>query len=88
MTTDLLTLIGRAIERLQRCVALFETSERDTGAEHLAAVIEEIDDYIEIADEDPLLLLASLPSERVREGLLNVRTDLASVIDELHRAGE
>jgi len=80
---DLLTLITRAIEQLQRSIALFELSDREDGAEHLATVIGEIDEYLEISDSDPLLRLASLPPSHVRDGLLHVRSDLASVIDEL-----
>lgn len=80
---DLLTLITRAIEQLQRSIALFESSERAGGAEHLATVIGEIDEYLEISESDPLLRLASLPPSHVRDGLMNVRSDLVSVIDEL-----
>ncbi|MFC2077379.1 hypothetical protein ACFLTM_01030 [Candidatus Bipolaricaulota bacterium] len=82
-TADLLTLIGHAINQLQRCVTRFEASEQESGLRHIATVIEEIDRYLEASDEDPLLRLASLPKARVREGLLDVRTDLASVIDTL-----
>ncbi len=85
-TADLLTLIGHAIDQLQRCVTLFEASEKRGGLRHLSTVIEEIDRYLETSDEDPLLRLASLPAARVREGLLDVRADLASVID-THRTG-
>ncbi len=81
--TDLLTLISRAIERLQNCITLFESSDRNDGAGHLAAVIGEIDEYLEISDSDPLLRLASLSPSHVRDGLLDVRSDLASVIAEL-----
>jgi len=86
-TADLLTLIGHAINQLQRCVTLFEASDRESGLGHIATVIEEIDRYLETSDEDPLLRLAALPKARVREGLLDVRTDLASVIDTL-RTGQ
>lgn len=84
-TTDLLTLIGSATERLRRCIAMFETSETADGVDHLSAVIDEIDVYLETSDEDPLLRLAALSPGHVREGLLDVRTDLTSVIDEVHR---
>ena len=84
-TTDLLTLIGSAIERLRQCIARFETSETADGVEHLSAVIGEIDVYLATSDEDPLLRLAALPPGNVREGLLDVRTDLTSVIDEVHQ---
>jgi hypothetical protein len=80
-TGDLLTLIGRAIEHLQRSVALFETHATEDGVDRLTQVIEEIDHYLQSPAEDPLLHLASLPASRVREGLLDVRADLTSVID-------
>jgi len=82
-TTDLLTLIGRAIQRLQRSITLLEAEERDGSSEQINSVIEEIDAYIEVSESDPLLRLASLPPSHVRDGLLHVRSDLESVIDEL-----
>jgi len=82
-TTDLLTLIGRAIEQLQRSVTLLEQCEKEGGVTGLADVINEIDQYLSSPDEDPLLCLASLPASHVREGLLGVRADLTSVIDVL-----
>jgi hypothetical protein len=82
-TTDLLTLIGRAIEQLQRSVTLLEQSEKESGVAGLAGVIEEIDRYLSSPDEDPLLCLASLPPSHVRQGLLGVRADLTSVVDTL-----
>lgn len=84
-TTDLLALIGSAIEQLRRCIALFETAEAFAGVEHLSAVIDEIDVYLATSDQDPLLRLASLSPGHVREGLLDVRSDLTSVVDEVHR---
>lgn len=80
---DLLTLIGRAIEQLQRSVALFESRERNGGVQRLADVIDEIDLYLKGSDDDPILHLAALPASRVREGLLDVRADLTTVIDAL-----
>jgi hypothetical protein len=82
-TADLLTLIGHAIEQLQRSVTLFEASEPDGGVERLSGVVEEIDAYMRNAEEDPLLRLASLPPSDVRERLLAVRGDLTAVIDSL-----
>ena len=82
-TTDLLTLIGHAIEQLQRCVTLFEASEPEGGLERLSDVVEEIDAYMQKAEDDPLLRLASLPPSDVRERLLAVRGDLTAVIDSL-----
>jgi hypothetical protein len=84
-TTDLLTLIGRAIEQLQRSVTLLERREKESGVGGLVAVIDEIDQYLAAPREDPLLCLASLPASQVREGLLGVRADLSTVIDVLRR---
>ena len=77
--TDLLTLIGRAIEQLQRSISLFENAP-DKGMEQLSGVIADIDGYLESAEEDPLLRLAGLPPQGVRDGLLNVREDLAGIV--------
>ena len=79
---DLLTLIGHAIEQLRRCIILFEASETDGGVDSLSTVIEEIDEYLETSEADPLLRLAALPPERVRTGLLSVQSELASVVGE------
>lgn len=79
---DLLTLIGRAIEQLQRSVSLFETTTRG-GADQLAVVIEDIDAYLASPDEDPLLHLAGLPPDGIRDGLLRVREDLAAIVSDL-----
>jgi hypothetical protein len=84
-TTDLLTLIGHAIDRLQRCIVLFEGCEMAGGVDNISAVVIEIDEYLEHADEDPLLRLASLPPAHVRDGLVAVQSDLTSIIDEVRR---
>jgi len=83
--TDLLTLIGHAIDRLRRCIVLFEESEVAGGVENVSSVITEIDEYLTHAEEDPLLRLAAMPPDRVRDGLLAVQSDLAAVIDEVQR---
>ena len=80
---DLLTLIGRTIDRLQRGIELFEEEKREAGLKHLTAVIEEIDAYLKQAREDPLLRLASLPPEEVSSSLHDVKADISSVIAEL-----
>ena len=82
---DLLTLIGRTIDRLQRGIELFEGEERDAGLKHLAAAIAEIDAYLERGGEDPLLRLAGLPEGKVNESLYDVKSDISSVIAELQR---
>jgi len=79
---DLLTLIGRAIEQLQKSISLFESTP-DEGAGQLAVVISDIDRYLTTSDDDPLLRLAGLPPQHVRDGLLNVRADLESIVSDL-----
>jgi len=76
---DLLSLIGRAIEQLQKSISLFESAPQQ-GVDQLAAVIADIDRYVKSADDDPLLRLAGLPPQGVRDGLLHVREDLASIV--------
>ena len=81
--TDLLTLIGHAIEKLRRCIVLFEAAETDSGVQSIHSVVEEIDGYLAVAEEDPLLRLAALPADRVREGLQGIQKELVAVIDNL-----
>jgi len=50
---DLLNLIGKAIENLQRSIELFEVSECDAGLDQIASVMLQIDCYLERIDEDP-----------------------------------
>jgi len=85
---DLLTLIGRTIDRLQRGIELFEEEKRDAGLEYLACVIQEIDIYLKRADEDPLLLLAGLPPREVNASLTGVKSDISSVIVELKKSAD
>jgi len=82
---DLLTLIGRTIDRLQQGIELFEGERRDAGLKHLTAAIEEIDAYLERASEDPLLRLAGLPAKDESASLHDVKSDISSVIAELDR---
>jgi len=84
-TVDLLTLIGRTIERLQKGIELFEEDDRTAGLKHLSAVIEEIDAYLRRASEDPLLRLAGLPEGEVAVSLSDVKSDISSVIADLRR---
>ncbi|RLE33306.1 hypothetical protein DRJ24_05470 [Candidatus Acetothermia bacterium] len=84
-TVDLLTLIGRTIERLQKGIELFEEDDRTAGLKHLSAVIEEIDAYLGRASEDPLLRLAGLPEGEVAVSLSDVKSDISSVIADLRR---
>jgi len=85
-TPDLLTLIGRTIDRLQQGIELFEEEKRGAGLKHLTAVIEEIDAYLERASEDPLLRLAGLPEGEVSDSLYGVKSDISSVIAELQQS--
>ena len=77
---DLLNLIGRAIESLQRSIELFEDSEREAGLNQLSSVISEIDHYLERIDEDPLLKIATVDRAGLSERLVGVKQELASVI--------
>ncbi len=87
-TIDLLTLIGRTIDRLKRGIELFEEEKLDAGLEYLACVIQEIDIYLKRADEDPLLLLAGLPPREVNASLAGVKSDISSVIVELKKSAD
>lgn len=80
---DLLTLIGSAIEQLQRGIELFETSSRREGAACLATVIQSIDAYLAHAEEDPLLQLARIDSSDLSDDLQHVKLDLAAVIHQV-----
>jgi len=78
---DLLNLIGKAIENLQRSIELFEVSKRDAGLDQIASVIEQIDYYLERIDEDPLLKITAIDRAGLGERLLGVKGELASVIE-------
>jgi hypothetical protein len=79
-TGDLLSLIGRLIDELRLSIGLFEASQREGGLEHLAAVVEAIDDYLDRLESDPLLRLAPIAPAEVRDGLDHIRSDLDEVI--------
>jgi hypothetical protein len=84
--TDLLTLIGHAIEKLRQCIVLFEAAETDSGVQSIGAVVDEIDGYLEVAEEDPLLRLASMPPNQIRDGLQQIQEELVAVIDDLKQS--
>ncbi len=81
--SDLLTLIGDAVEKLQKSVTLFTDSERSAGLKELQDVVTHIDRYIQEIDDDPLLSLASLDRQQIIKELEGVKRELAVVIDEL-----
>ena len=78
---DLLNLIGKAIENLQRSIELFEVSEREAGLDQIASVIQQIDCYLERIDEDPLLKITTIDRASVGEHLQDVKGELTSVIE-------
>jgi len=82
-STDLLALIGSAIELLRKSIVMFEASKTADGIESISTVVAQIDGYLEGADEDPILRLAALPPAHVRSGLTTIQEELAAVIDEL-----
>lgn len=84
--SDLLTLIGDAVEKLQRSVTLFADSDRSAGLKELQDVVARIDRYVQEIDSDPLLALASLDRELIVDELEGVKRELAVVIDELTAA--
>ena len=80
---DLLTLIGRAIGQLQQSIEHFEGADEKTGLFCLSAVITDIDAYLERLAEDPLVPLAHVDPNRLRESLHHVQDDLAVVIERI-----
>ena len=80
---DLLTLIGRATERLRAGVMLIEDEKCREGIEELTGVISEIDAYLESASTDPLLQLASSDHAELSAQLDLVRTDILAVVEAL-----
>ena len=81
--SDLLTLIGDAVEKLQRSVTLFESSDRRAGVDELRDVIARIDRYVQEMDGDPLLKLASIDQAVVAQKLAGVKHELSLVINAL-----
>ncbi len=81
--SDLLTLIGDAVEKLQRSVSLFEESDRQAGIAELHAVIAGIDRYVQGMNDDPLLKLAAVDRELVIQKLNGVKQELFVIINAL-----
>ncbi len=84
-TVDLLTLIGNAIGQLHRSIEHFEGADNTTGLSCLSTVITEIDTYLTRLAEDPLVPLAHVDPDRLRESLHHVQEDLSVVIDRIQR---
>lgn len=82
---DLLTLIGRAIGQLQRSIEHFEEADRRTGSSCLSTVITDIDAYLHRLADDPLVPLAHVDPERLRESLHDVQRDLSGVIEQIQQ---
>jgi len=87
-TGDLLTLIGTAIEQLRQSIDLFESASQTEGIECLSTVIDDIDDYMEKAHDDPLLRLARIDSSSLAADLSLIKTDLVSVIQCVDEASD
>ncbi|HDJ29966.1 MAG TPA: hypothetical protein ENF29_02815 [Candidatus Acetothermia bacterium] len=83
---DLLSLIGNAVDRLQRSVTLFSDSDRSAGLKELQHVVNEIDQYIAKIDQDPLLKIAGIDRDQIVSELEGVKHELTLVIDELTAA--
>lgn len=82
-TVDLLTLIGNAIGHLQKCIEHFEEADQKTGLTCLSTVITDIDVYLDRLAEDPLVPLAHVDPERLRESLHHVQDDLSVVMERI-----
>ncbi|MBN1858903.1 hypothetical protein JW848_06835 [Candidatus Bipolaricaulota bacterium] len=80
---DLLTLIGRATERLRSGAVLIEEAKRTEGIEELTAVVSDIDAYLDVASRDPLLQLASIDHAILSSQLSLVRSDIQAVVEAL-----
>ncbi len=80
---DLLTLIGRATERLRAGAILIERAKRQEGIEELTGVVSDIDAYLDTATEDPLLQLASIDHGILSSQLNLVRSDIQAVVEAL-----
>ncbi len=81
--SDLLALIGNAVEKLQRSVSLFEESDRQAGIAELHEVIDGIDRYVQGMNDDPLLKLAAIDRELVIQKLNGVKQELFVIINAL-----
>jgi len=84
---DLLTLIGNAIGQLHQSIEHFEGSDNKTGLSCLSTVITDIDTYLARLAEDPLVPLAHVDPDRLRESLHHVQDDLSVVIDRIQCPG-
>ena len=84
-TVDLLSLIGQAIGHLQRSIEHFEEDDRGTGLSCLSTVIHDIDAYLDRLADDPLVPLAHVDPNRLRESLHHIQDDLSSVIEQIQR---
>lgn len=82
-TSDLLALIGTAIDQLRQSVDWFESSSQAEGVTCLMAVIRDIDAYISRAHDDPLLQLAHIDVSTLATDLAHIKTDLAAVITQV-----
>ena len=80
-TSDLLSLIGTAIEQLRQSIELFEVASQAEGVICLSAVISEIDAYMDRAHDDPLLRLARIDASSLATDLKHIKTDLVAVIN-------
>ena len=85
-TVDLLTLIGNAIGQLHQSIEHFEGADDQTGLSCLSTVVTDIDAYLTRLAEDPLLPLARVDPNRLRESLHHVQNDLSAVIDRIRRS--
>ena len=83
--SDLLTLIGKAIQCLQKSIDHLEAQHQQEGLRHLSQVIEEIDGYLFRLDGDPLLQLAAVDPEHLKQSLHHVQEDLLVVIDSVQQ---
>ena len=80
---NLLALIGVAIEQLQKSIEYFESLSKQDGAACLSAVIQEIDTYLDHAQEDPLIRLASIDVSHLSDELGKIKCDLLAVVAEI-----
>ena len=85
-TVDLLTLIGNAIGHLHRSIEHFEGADDQTGLTCLSTVVTDIDVYLTRLADDPLVPLAHVDPNRLRESLHHVQEDLSAVIDRIRRS--
>ena len=84
-SVDLLTLIGSAIGQLQQSIAHFESADARTGLSCLSQVIGDINTYIDQLPDDPLVELASVDPQLLRQRLHHVQEDLAIVIEHVEQ---